>query len=259
MSKIKSYIQSINNKNEKVLSIFLTSGYPNKNNFVENAIEILENGADIIELGIPFSDPLADGPTIQASSQHSLENGITLKDSFEFAERIKAKTDKPIIAMGYANPIITYGYEKFIKESYNSGIDGLIVPDVPLEEHDYFFDPLKDELDIILLTTPTSSEDKIKKIDFRSSGFVYCVSVTGTTGVRNTFSNDVFDKLEKTYNLIQSNKMLIGFGISNPDDVKKLSNYCDGVIVGSAVIKSLSSNRFEETIKLIQSLKQACK
>lgn len=259
MSKIKSYIQSINDKNKKVLSVFLTSGFPAKNNFVENTIEILSNGADMIELGFPFSDPLADGTTIQASSQIALENGITIKDSFYYAEKIKSKIDKPIIAMGYANPIINYGYEKFIEDAANSGIDGLIVPDVPLEEHDYFFSPLRNELEVILLTTPTSNEEKIKKIDFRSSGFVYCVSVTGTTGIRKDFSADVFKNLERTYSLIKSNKMLIGFGISTPDDIKKFSNYCDGVIVGSAVIKSLMNDDFSDTLRLVSNLKEACK
>lgn len=258
MSKIKSYIQAINDKNEKVLSVFLTSGFPSKNNFVDNTIEILNNGADMIELGIPFSDPLADGTTIQASSQIALDNGVTIKDFFNFAEQIKAKVDKPIIAMGYANPIVHYGYEKFFEDAANAGIDGLIVPDVPLEEHDYFFNPIKNNLENILLTTPTSSEDKIRKIDFRSSGFVYCVSVTGTTGVRSSFAEDVYQNLDRTYKLIESNKMLIGFGISTPHDVEKFSPYCDGVIVGSAVIKSLMNDKFENTINLIRSLKEAC-
>lgn len=259
MSYIKDYIEKLNSKNRKALSIFLTSGFPNKNSFVDLAKQVLNSGADMLELGIPFSDPLADGPIIQASSKIALDNGIKLKDVFSFSEAITVGTDKPLILMGYANPIRKYGVENFLRDANNSGVKGLIVPDVPLEEYDFFFESGENKLDVILLTTPISSEERIKTIDEKSKGFVYCVSITGTTGVKENFSDEVINNINRTRSLIKKNKMMIGFGVSKPEDVKIFSPYCDGVIVGSAVIKSLLNNKnYDSTLKLISELSQAC-
>ncbi len=259
MSYIKNYIEKLNDKNRKALSIFLTAGFPNKNNFIDLAKQVLNSGADMLELGIPFSDPLADGPIIQASSKIALDNGIKLKDVFGFSEAITSGTDKPIILMGYANPIRKYGVGNFLSDASNSGIKGLIVPDVPLEEYDFFFERDVNSIDVIFLTTPTSSEERIKAIDDKSSGFVYCVSITGTTGVKENFSDVVINNISRTRSLIKKNKMMIGFGVSKPEDVKTFSPYCDGVIVGSAVIKSLlNSNNYDTTLKLISQLSKAC-
>ena len=139
MSHIKFYINKLNTNNRKALSVFLTAGYPQKNNFLPLAIDILEAGADMLELGIPFSDPIADGPVIQASSQIALENGITIDDTLNYARAIKSKTDKPVILMGYANPLLAYGLTEFITDAKNSGVDGFIIPDVPLEEYHTFW------------------------------------------------------------------------------------------------------------------------
>ncbi len=259
MSYIKDYIEKLNSKNRKALSIFLTAGFPNKNNFVDLSKQVLDSGADLLELGIPFSDPLADGPIIQASSKIALDNGIKLKDVFSFSEAITSRTDKPVVLMGYANPIRKYGVENFLRDASNSGVKGLIVPDVPLEEYDSFFESGVHKIDVILLTTPTSSEERIKAIDEKSSGFVYCVSITGTTGVKENFSDEVINNISRTRSLIKKNKMMIGFGISKAEDVKTFSPYCDGVIVGSAVIKSLLNNdNYDTTLKLISQLSQAC-
>ncbi|MDP2036334.1 MAG: tryptophan synthase subunit alpha [Ignavibacteria bacterium] len=298
MSYISNYIDTLNKKNRKALSIFLTAGFPNKDNFVDLAKSVLDSGADMIELGIPFSDPLADGPIIQATSKLALDSRVTSKDVLNYAEQISKHSDKPIILMGYANPIKKYGIENFLRDAANSGAKGLIVPDVPLEEYDPFFHSEErqhldarlpdlrnklarqeespnnmskeilhhaqgviqnDGIDVILLTTPTSSKERIKQIDEKSSGFVYCVSITGTTGVKDSFDDSTTDNLKRTYSLIQKNKMLIGFGISKPEDVKRFSPFCDGVIVGSRVMKSLlNKEERKETLKIIEQLSEVC-
>lgn len=260
MINISEYIQKINNEKRKALSIFLTAGFPTKKAYIEIAKNVLESGADILEIGIPFSDPLADGPVIQASSQIAIEKGISLNDVFETCNELKNFTNKPLILMGYANPIIKHGIKNFCGDAINSGISGLIVPDIPLEEYDSFYTEEFSQLQKILLTTPTSSNERIKKIDEKSEGFVYCVSVTGTTGVRNNFDESTFKNLERTYSTIKKNKMMIGFGISNAENVKSFIPYCDGVIVGSAVIKMiLNKKEMKEINSFISSLSNACK
>jgi tryptophan synthase alpha chain len=261
LSKLSEHIQTINNKNEKALSIFLTSGFPDKNNFVELALSVFNAGADLMELGIPFSDPLADGPIIQHSSQTALNNGVNIKTVLHFTDKIKAKINKPIVLMGYANPILNYGMDKFFIDAKNSGADGLIVPDIPVEEYESFFQNEQDGLDVILLTTPTSSNERIIAIDKKSSGFVYCVSVTGTTGIRKSFEDETISSLKRTYSLIKKNKMLVGFGISNPKNIIEISPYCDGIIIGSAIIKKImedNSPSYKRTLEFINELKSAC-
>jgi tryptophan synthase alpha chain len=261
MSYISNYIAELNDKNRKALSIFLTVGFPDKENFVDLVLDTLDAGADLLELGIPFSDPIADGPVIQQSSQLALENGITLGDVFDIASQIKNHSTKPLILMGYANPILHYGMDDFTKSAKDSCVDGLIIPDIPLEELNNFWETGPEGLDQILLTTPTSPAERIKKIDRQSEGFVYCVSVTGTTGMQQNFGDDTLDNLHRTYRLIEKNKMLIGFGISTPEDINNFHPYCDGVIVGSAVINHLlqeSNNSYTHTIDFIKSLSDAC-
>ena len=257
MVRISEYISKKNNNGEKVLSIFLTSGFPEKDNFPELALEILNAGADMLEIGFPFSDPLADGPTIQNSSQKALDNGINIKSTINYVKKIREKSDKPLILMGYANPVLSYGLVNFSNDAKSSGVNGLIIPDVPVNEYHNFFDGAFNGIEKILLTTPTTSEERIKKIDELSEGFVYYVSMTGTTGKQVKHSDEILNPLKKTYSLIKKNKMLIGFGISNPEDVKTFAPYCSGVIVGSAVIKSLMNDDMRSTLKLVSDLKEA--
>jgi tryptophan synthase alpha chain len=237
--KIRDSIDVVNKDNKKALAVFLTAGFPDKNKFIEYAKAAIDGGADILEIGIPFSDPLADGPVIQASSSIALKQKFTIKDIFNFIETIRNYSDIPAVLMGYANPINKYGKEKFLIDSSNSGANGLIVPDIPLEEYDFFFPANNHGLDIILLTTPTSSEERIQAIDKKSAGFVYCVSVTGTTGADKKFDDSTVEHLKRTYSLITKNKMMIGFGISKPEDIRKFYDYADGFIVGSRIIKSI--------------------
>ena len=257
MSKIKKYIETENTKGKKVLSVFLTSGFPNPQNFTELALKVLDAGADMLEIGFPFSDPLADGPVIQHSSNISLQNGINLSKTFSYAEQIKKETDKPVILMGYANPVLSFGKAKFIENCKNSGVEGVIIPDVPIEEYENFFNNDFDGIDKVLLISPTTSNERVKKIDNKSEGFVYCVSVSGTTG--NEKAEKDIEFIKRSYSSINKNKMLVGFGISSADDVKNYSPFCDGIIVGSAVIKSLMADDKEanNTLKLIKELKSA--
>jgi tryptophan synthase alpha chain len=259
MEKISEFISKKNKNGEKVLSIFLTSGFPDRNKFSELAIEILNSGADMLEIGFPFSDPLADGPTIQYSSHQALENGINIKNTFNYVKEIRKKSDRPIILMGYANPVLSYGLKNFTVDAHTVGVNGIIIPDVPIDEYGNFFNDAFQGLEKILLTTPTTSDERVRKIDELSEGFVYYVSMTGTTGKQVKHSDEIMNPLKRTCSLIKKNKMLIGFGISNPDDVKTFSPFCSGVIVGSAVIKSLMNRDKETTLKLVKDLKEALK
>ncbi|MBU1101294.1 MAG: tryptophan synthase subunit alpha [Bacteroidetes bacterium] len=259
MSYIRETIERENENGKKALAVYLTAGYPHKDSFVDLACGAIEAGADIIELGVPFSDPLADGPVIQESSYAALKNGINLHQTLVYAKEIKKRFPNPIILMGYLNPIIKMGVEKFISEARERSVDGLIIPDLPLEEHVKLIDNRFDGIDVTLLTTPTSSKERIGRIDEASQGFIYCVSVVGTTGVRSRFSDDTMANLKRTYEAVKRNKMMIGFGISNGDDVKRFSPFCDGVIVGSAIIKSLQKDKSNKTtFELIANLKSAC-
>lgn len=259
MSYISEYIDAINKKNRKALTIFLTAGYPSKDSFVDLAVKVIDAGADILEIGVPFGDSLADGPVVQSSYIKALEKDVRLEDVFGFIKDIKKERDNPIIIMSAANPLMKYGKNRFAEQCVKSGVDGLIIPDIPIEEHADFFTHDFDALDKIILTTPTSPEERITRIDKKSSGFVYCVSVVGTTGVRSKFDESAIANLKRTYSLITNNKMLIGFGISSGKSVEIFKPFCDGVIVGSAVLKALENeNYIESACKLVNELSDAC-
>lgn len=258
--KLFNYIDSVNKKNEKVLSVFLTAGYPDKDTFTDLAVDVLNSGADMLEIGIPFSDPLADGPVIQYSSHVALGNGVKVKDCIKYAEEIKKQVDKPLIFMSYLNPILSYGIERFLVDSKNAGVSGLIIPDLVPEEYYNVIGNNKNELDIILLCTPTTQVDRIKKVDSLSNGFIYFVSVNGTTGERDLKDEHLLLPIKKAYNEIEKNKMLVGFGVSNKESVKFFSRVCDGVIVGSAIVNKLDKpGGIAKAIELVKELKQACR
>ncbi|MCF8240718.1 MAG: tryptophan synthase subunit alpha [Melioribacteraceae bacterium] len=260
MSFIQNHIEKLNKNNRKALSIFLTAGFPNKAEFVDLACDVIDAGADMLEIGVPFGDSLADGPVIQSSFTESLNQNITLQNSLDFIKEIKSKKNIPVLLMSSSNPVYRFGLEKFAKAASDSGVDGLIIPDVPIEEYNDFFTDDLNRFDKILLTTPTSPEERINKIDELSTGFVYCVSVVGITGSRDKFSEDVIENIKRTYSLIKKNKMLIGFGISSGESIKRFSQFSDGVIVGSAVIKSLFNynGEYNKTLELVGELSSAC-
>jgi len=256
-SRLSKYIERIIQKEEKVLSVYLTSGFPDPKNFTALALKTLDAGADMLEIGFPFSDPIADGPIIQLSTQTALNNGINLNKTLNYIKEIKANTDKPINLMGYANPLLSYGIENLSDDLKSYGVDGLIVPDIPIDEYDDFFTPKFDGTDIVLLITPTTSTKRIKQIDKKSSGFVYCVSLTGTTGIRKKTVRRNLEFVKRAHESCINNRVLVGFGISDAEDAKEFKPVCDGIIVGSAVIKSLmnDNDNYRNTLKLIHSLK----
>ncbi len=261
MKSISNYIEEKNYKGEKILSVFLTSGFPNRNNFSQLALKVLNAGADMLEIGFPFSDPLADGPIIQHSSQAALDNGINLKSTFNYLKEIRKETNKPLILMGYANPVLSHGIKRFADDAKLCGANGVIIPDVPIEEYENFFDESFEGLDTILLITPTTPNERINLIDKKSSGFVYCVSISGTTGVHHQDKSASIDFIKRTRKAVMKNKTLVGFGISSPEDARLFAPYCDGVIVGSAVIKSLinEDSNFGNTLSLVSNIKDALK
>jgi tryptophan synthase alpha chain len=257
-SKIENYIQKANDDGNKVLSVFLTCGFPAKKGFEDLALSVLDAGADMIELGVPFSDPIADGSIIQYSSQKALANGISLDETLRTAQNLKSKTDKPIILMGYANPFLSYGIKELAKSINEIGVDGIIVPDVPVEEYDDFFGNEFDGIDTIMLVSPTSPKERVIEIGNKSSGFVYCVSVKGITGKQNNFEQNSIEYVRTTKDLLSNKKVLVGFGISNEETAKSFSSASDGVIIGSAVIKLLtnSNGAYTETLDFINRIKK---
>lgn len=257
MSNIELTIKNELSNGRKVLSVFLTTGFPAMSGFTDLILQILEAGADMIELGIPFSDPIADGPVIQYSSQVALANGVNVEKVFNVVEEIKQNTSKPIILMGYANPIQSYGLENFIKSCKQIKVDGLIVPDIPIEEYDDFFSLNMNDLDVILLVSPTSEDERIRLIGNKSKGFVYCVSVKGITGERNSISDESIRYIRNVKRILHDKNILVGFGVSSPHIARIYAQHSDGVIVGSAIIKLLSENKIKESLELIKSIKNS--
>ena len=236
MNRIEKCFIDLKERNEKALITFITAGDPSLEATERAVFEMFDNGADIIELGVPFSDPVAEGVTIQKSSLRSLKNGTNLTKIFETVKRIREKTEKPLILMMYINTIFVYGTDRFFADCKQYGIDGVIVPDMPFEERDEVqeFAEKYGVLNINLVA-PTS-RNRIEKIASESKGFLYCVSSTGVTGVRSGYTTD-FDDFFGTIRKYAKCPCAVGFGISGPEQAKKMSGYCDGVIVGSAIVR----------------------
>jgi tryptophan synthase alpha chain len=225
----------------KALAAFLTAGYPDRRSTAPLAEAIAAAGADIIELGIPFSDPPADGPTIQACSAAALSGGTTTGVVLGMAREIRTGSDVPLVLMGYLNPILAYGADRFLDEAADAGVDGLIVPDLPMEEGvEFRSSALKRGLSVVLFVSPTTPPARMREIDSASTGFVYGVSVAGVTGARTGFAQDTFEFLSRARREVRTNPLLAGFGISRPVDAGKISRLCDGVIVGSALLESIA-------------------
>ena len=239
MSRIQEAFQK-----EKAFVPFITCGDPDLETTEQLVYAMEQAGASIIELGIPFSDPTAEGPVIQAANIRALSGGVTTDRIFEMVERIRKKSRIPLVFMTYANVVFSYGTERFTKRAAQAGLDGLILPDVPFEEKEEFDVPCKKAgLDLISLIAPTS-HDRIRMIAREASGFVYCVSSLGVTGTRETISTDVKEMVR----LVKEEKDIpcaVGFGISTPEQAEQMSRFSDGVIVGSAIVKLCAQHKRE--------------
>jgi len=242
MNRIDKLFQQ---KKSGVLSIYLTAGYPDFNDTVRICEALSESGVDMIEIGFPFSDPLADGPTIQRSSEEALKKGMTLKKVFEQIDLIRKSVDLPILLMGYLNPILQYGVEAFCKECVKTGVDGCIIPDLPLQDFEENYKHLfaTANLKNVLLVTPQSSDERIKELDEASSGFIYAVSSAAITGGNIKFDEARLNYLSRLVSLNLQNPVMLGFGISSKADLKQISQYVSGGIVGSAFIRALSESK----------------
>ena len=228
-------------KPQEVLNIFFTAGYPQLGDTRTIIRELAAAGADLIEIGMPFSDPIADGGTIQMSNQQALANGITLKRIFEQLEGIRDEVDIPLLLMGYLNPVVQYGLEKFVEKTAAVGIDGLILPDLPMYEYQAMYRPLfeKHGLSNIFLITPQTSEERIRQIDGVSQGFIYVVSTDSTTGSSQGFGPAQVSYFERIQAMQLNNPTLIGFGIHDQATYQTACQYANGAIIGSAFIKAL--------------------
>ena len=236
---------------EKKLVTFVTGGDPDFETSLQIIKTIINNGADIMEIGMPFSDPMADGPTIQLSSNRAISRGIDLENIFSLAsEAKKTKSDLPIILMGYYNLILYFGIEKFVKKCKENGVDGLIIVDLqPEEDKDLLIELKNNNIDLIRLITPTTDENRLKLILQNASGFLYYVSVMGTTGQK---SADI-QELQKSVNFIKqysSLPVVPGFGIKDSEDVGKICKIADGAVVGSSIIKIIENNLGQKKIML---------
>jgi tryptophan synthase alpha chain len=245
-------------KQFKVLNIYCTAGYPKLDATLEVLQALQDNGADIIEIGMPYSDPLADGEVIQQSSAVALQNGMTIAKLFEQLKDIRATIQVPIILMGYLNPIMQYGLENFCTKAKEVGVDGVILPDLPMYEYETMYKPLFDAngLDFVFLVTPETSEERIKKIDALGSGFIYAVSSSSTTG-----KNKAIEEQEAYFKKLQAmqlkNPVLVGFGIKDKQTFEAASRHTNGAIIGSAYIKALekSSDITQTTKEFLKSIR----
>ena len=245
MIRVKTKFKELKQKKQKAFGVFLTAGYPSLE-YSKNIFKtILDAKVDFIEIGLPCSDPMADGPLIQHSSQIAIEQNTSVEECFNLVKEIRKKNnDIPIILMGYYNPIHYYGNLKFIKKAVLSGIDGLIIVDLPMEEDEEFYNlSYKNNLPLIRLVTPTTDEERLKKILKNAYGFVYYVSVTGITGTKSASVNDVKNKI-KVIKKITNLPVIAGFGIKNSMDAKKMSSISDGIVIGSSLV-----NKIEEVYK----------
>lgn len=241
-TRVETAFERLKEKGEKALITFITAGDPDLPTTKELIFTLEKSGADIIELGIPFSDPAADGPTIQLSSERAVKKGVHLNDVLGLVKEVRETSEVPIVLFGYYNPVFSFGLKKFAKSARAAGADGVLIVDLPPEEAD----ELKTELDqvgmdLIFLLTPTSDEGRMRLVSGKASGFIYFVSVTGVTGARTELSERLPSFVKKVRRFTDV-PVGVGFGISTPEQAKEVSAYSDGVIVGSAIINIIAKN-----------------
>ncbi len=240
-------------RKEMALITYTMGGFPTLLESLDRLVTMAECGADILEVGVPFSDPIADGPTIQHASQHALRHGTTLEDILSGLHSMDVQ--QPIVLMSYLNPLLAYGRERLLDDIQSNGINGLIIPDLPIEEaSDWVACADSADFSLICLVAPTSPDERVQAIARQSSGFLYCVSVAGTTGVRSELGPELDSLLDRARKATDM-PVAVGFGVSSPDHVRALRGKADGVVVGSRIIKAISEG--EDMPRLVRALKEA--
>ena len=237
-------------KKEPLLSIYFTAGYPEIDSTLKVAEALEKAGADFLEIGFPYSDPLADGPVIQQSSQKALSNGMTIERLFEQLKELRQRVSIPVLLMGYFNPVLQYGVEKFCKSCADAGVDGVIVPDLPMYEYEGMYQDCfrSSGISNIFLITPQTSDERIRKIDELSDGFIYLLSSSSTTGKSLALNDQADQYFSRIRDMNLKNPTMIGFGISNKESFQKASEYTRGAIVGSAFVRILGEENYLEKI-----------
>lgn len=253
MNRIKQKLQ----EDHKLLSIYFTAGFPNIDDTEKIIVDLEKSGVDFIEIGLPFSDPLADGPTIQESSTKALKNGMTTTKLFEQLEGIREKVEIPLIIMGYFNPILQYGVEDFCKKCESVGIDGLIIPDLPVDVYHDKYQNLFEKYGLtnVFLITPQTSDDRIKFIDSISNGFIYMVSSASVTGSTSGFGDETRKYFKRINDLQLQNPQIVGFGIKDRETFDQATEYAKGAIIGSAFIKYVDKNGISDIDSFVQNVK----
>ena len=242
---------------DKILSIYFSAGYPKIGDTIPILEKLEESGVDIVEIGLPFSDPLADGPVIQKSSSIALENGMTTNKLFKQLDKVREKISIPLILMGYFNPIMQFGVEKFCQKCNEIGIDGIIIPDLPIETYKEFYQSIfrKHKLHNIFLITPQTSKERIHLIDNISKGFIYMVSSSSVTGIKKIFSDEQIKYFERIKKMKLKNPRLIGFGVSNSKTYNLACKNSRGCIIGSAFINFLENNDLKKINQFIANIR----
>ncbi len=259
MNRILQKFQELKRKNEKGLIIFLTAGDPNLSASYKLILDCEKAGADIIELGVPFSDPIADGPIIQASSQRALKRGVNLSHIFHLVEKIRKKSLIPLIIMTYYNPLYKYGVNNFFQKAKKVGLDGVIITDIlPNQEKEVDVESQKNNISLIYLVAPTTTDERIRVIDKLTTSFIYCISRTGVTGEQKEISNVLHNFIKRIRKTSPRQFLAVGFGISSAEQAKKVSRTADAIIVGSAVVKFLGEKNSQMKIKnLVKEIKSS--
>ncbi|MEH7437020.1 tryptophan synthase subunit alpha [Neobacillus drentensis] len=259
MNRLQHTFSLLKTNNRKAFVPYIMAGDGGLDNLVNRMVLLEKFGATAIELGVPFSDPVADGPTIQRAGIRALENGTTLKGIISEVAKARRFVSIPIILMTYLNPIYSFGIEAFVKEISDAGVDGCIIPDLPIEEEDMIAPNLENaDVELIRLVTPTTPRERIKLISSKGNGFLYAVTVKGITGVRNEYDGELYQFL-KSVQEISLIPVLAGFGISSVEQINKLTKHCDGVIVGSKIVDLFETNNLDEMEGLMSSFKQKSK
>ncbi len=253
MNRINQKLQ----ENKKILSIYFSAGYPNLNDTVQIIQDLEKNGVDMIEIGLPFSDPLADGPTIQASSTQALHNGMTTQVLFDQLKDIRKTVNIPLVIMGYFNPMLQYGVEKFCATCAEIGIDGLIIPDLPVDVYADEYKAIFDQYGLknIFLITPQTSDERIHFIDSVSDGFIYMVSSASVTGSSAGFGNTQEAYFQRIAQMNLKNPQVIGFGINNAETFQQATQFAKGAIIGSAFITYLKENGTANIKAFVESIR----